>query len=307
MECKFCSKGFIGVAGLHRHLKAHDMSVKDYYYQYYPRYDKGSPGDIIVYKNYEQYFSSDFNNRETFTSWASDSSNKDEAAEYCLEFLSKRKERKECSYLPSQVELKSLIIPSYVGIEKLFGSLDLFFNKTENIGYKPRYNYSLAPIYHPGDMKIFVDSREQLPLMFTLKNETMKLPTGDYCPSKDFFSNVFVERKSISDLFGTLTQGIDRFRNEIDKAVELGFYLVVVIDGSYIEALEYTPRTKIKTKINAAHIFHEIREIMSKYNNIQFIFAGNRLRASQIVERVFRLKDQVKDLDLEYLKDRKLI
>lgn len=307
MNCKICNKNFSSQNGLHRHLKVHDISVKDYYYEYYPRYDKGSPGDIIVYKNYEQYFSSDFNNRESFAIWASDPSNKHEAISYCIDFLKKRMERKGVSYLPSQAECKSLIFPSYVGIEKLFGTLDDFFKITYDIGYKRKYNYSAELKFNNEDFKIFIDSREQLPLSFSLKTEIMKLPTGDYCPSKNVFSNIFVERKSIADLFGTLTQGIDRFKNEISKAVELGFYLIVVIDGSFLEVSEYIPKSKVKSKINSAHIFHEIRNLMNEFDNIQFVFAGNRLRASQIIEKIFRLGDQVKTLDLEYLKDRKLI
>lgn len=307
MNCKICNKDFLGHNGLHRHLKVHNISVKDYYYEHYPRYDKGSPGDIIVYKNYEQYFSSDFNNRESFTIWASDPSNKDEAISYCLDFLKKRIDRKNISFLPSQSECKSLIFPSYIGIEKLFGTLDNFFIATSEIGYKKRYNYSLAPEFNNDELKIFIDSREQLPLSFSLKTEVMKLPTGDYCPSKNLFCNVFVERKSIADLFGTLTQGIDRFKNEINKAIQLGFYLVIVIDGSFLETSEYIPKSKIKTKINSAHIFHEIRNLMNEFDNIQFVFSGNRLRASQIIEKIFRLKDQVRYLDLEYLKDRKII
>jgi len=64
-----------------------------------------------------------------------------------------------------------------------------------------------------GELKIFIDTREQTPLSFA-NSEVKKLIVGDYCPNDSFFCNLFVERKSIFDLAGTLTKGLERFERE---------------------------------------------------------------------------------------------
>ena len=61
---------------------------------------------------------------------------------------------------------------------------------------------------------------------------------------------MLVERKSIFDLAGTLTKGIDRFCREIERAGELGSYLVVVVDSSFTDAFEYSPKNSFSQKIN---------------------------------------------------------
>jgi ERCC4-type nuclease len=303
MICQICQREFSNNHGLHRHIASHKIDIKDYYYKYFPRYDKGRPEELIIYKTYDQYFTSDFNSRESFVCWAAENDDKQEVANYCLATLKSRRDRKKEIYLPSQVELKSIMLPSFIGLAKTFGSIDYFMKEAENIGYKFRFNYSIKPVFKEGDIKIFVDTREQKPLKFNIPTVSMKLPTGDYSSSKNFFANVFIERKSIPDLFSTLVQGRDRFQNEIDKAREFGFYLVVVVDGGYTEATLYEPKTTFKSRVNGSHIFHEIREIMSKNDNIQFVFSGSRDKSAIIIEKILRLGEQARFLDLEYLKD----
>lgn len=307
MDCKICNKVLKNTNGLHRHLGIHDISIPEYYYKFFPRYDKGNESEFIIYKNYDQYFNTDFNSRENFVSWAADNESSQEVADYCLDTLKKRRERKNETYVPSQVELKSLLLPSYVGFEKIFGNLEDFFKLADGIGYKPRFDYFSRPKIYEGNIEILIDTREQRPLSFSHPTKVMKLPTGDYCGSKNLFTNVFVERKSIPDLYGTLTNNVERFYNEIQKAQELGFYLVVVVEGGYTETMNFELRTKFKSKINGAHVFHEIRNIMLNYSNIQFLFAGSRHKASHYIEQVIRIGESVRNYDLEYLKDRKLL
>ena len=46
-------------------------------------------------------------------------------------------------------------------------------------------------------------------------------------------SKVIIERKSLGDLFGTLTSGYTRFRKEIERARKGGVSLVICVEGSY--------------------------------------------------------------------------
>lgn len=81
-------------------------------------------------------------------------------------------------------------------------------------------------------MKVIIDTREQLPLPFVVDVRTRGLITeikhealsvGDYaCEFEDGHKpNIFFERKSISDLFGTMTSGYKRFKREYERFAEL--------------------------------------------------------------------------------------
>ena len=50
VKCKICEKEFTKDKGLHLHLKAHKISVKDYYHNHYPRYDLHTK-KLIKFKN----------------------------------------------------------------------------------------------------------------------------------------------------------------------------------------------------------------------------------------------------------------
>jgi ERCC4-type nuclease len=77
-------------------------------------------------------------------------------------------------------------------------------------------------------LRIIADTREQKPLEpFVLeKNERVYIPTvrakldeGDYA-IEGHEQTIFIERKSVEDLYGTITQGRDRFCAELLRVVE---------------------------------------------------------------------------------------
>ena len=91
-------------------------------------------------------------------------------------------------------------------------------------------------IYQP-PFSIVVDSREQAPWHFTGIEHKGKLvvpelivrglPSGDY--AIDGHENEFaIERKSKADLYGSVIQGRDRFKREIERLNEMEFAAVVV-------------------------------------------------------------------------------
>jgi len=64
---------------------------------------------------------------------------------------------------------------------------------------------------------IIVDSREQTPLVFAhLPFIVSGLPTGDYSV-KGLEDDFTVERKTLSDLYGSLTSGRERFMRELQR------------------------------------------------------------------------------------------
>jgi ERCC4-type nuclease len=100
---------------------------------------------------------------------------------------------------------------------------------------------------------IIEDSRESKPLSFKHKEIDMvvraKLDYGDYSSHKDGeVCPVYFERKSIGDLFGTLsgckpkdedgniiqdaTTGIERFKAELKRCSEDGSQMFLIIEGT---------------------------------------------------------------------------
>ena len=306
--CKLCSKEFDSARGLHSHLaKTHAIGQEAYYHQFYPRYDKYS-GDLIVYKDKEHYFDCDFNSRENFAAWLAENYSSPDVKSYCFKKLKERFDRKNLSYLPGQVELKSVTIPTVSGFEKICGGIEPFLSELSTWKIPYRFDYQQVPqIDRSKNIEIYVDTREQLPLDFNCKTVKMKLSAGDYACAAPYYSDVFIERKSLSDLAGTLGGGRERFEREIERAKELGFYLVVVVETIFSEILHYSTPQRFGKRVTGAHLAHEIREIMTKHSNVQFVCAGSRKRAPVLIENIFRLKDDAKRFDLEYLKDKNII
>jgi ERCC4-type nuclease len=97
---------------------------------------------------------------------------------------------------------------------------------------------------------ILCDSREQAPLDFSTyqevdKVEVVGLPFGDYTAVLDGSPvPVCFERKSIADLWGTMTSGYERFRKEMLKAKECGHKLILITEGTYSDVANGFDRSK---------------------------------------------------------------
>ena len=302
MECLLCNKIFNSKIGLHGHLsRNHEVSQGDYYHKFFPRYDKYDK-TLINYYDYDSYFEKDFNSKDSLILWVRQNKNTKEVQDYVLNFLKKRQEKNNNTRIPSHVELKTLDCPSMHTIKEIFGSYDLFLEECKKNKLETPFSYFI-PKFKDGPMSIFIDTREQRPLEFKCPVSTMKLIVGDYCPDNNFYSDVFVERKSVSDLVGTLSSGFERFKSEIDRALNLNFYIVVVVDCYLNDVKKFAQTQKFTKTINEKFIFHQIRDLMNTFNNLQFVFSGNRENSIKCIDRIFRLGSLVKITDLQWLKD----
>ncbi len=98
-------------------------------------------------------------------------------------------------------------------------------------------------------MRIVIDSREQQPYHFDGKTyegtttETAALTTGDYSL---FGLNdlIALERKSLSDLTGTLTSGRDRFMHECERGKGLE-YFGLIIEANIDDVRRHNYRSKM--------------------------------------------------------------
>lgn len=78
---------------------------------------------------------------------------------------------------------------------------------------------------------VLIDTREQRPLRFAPELEvdcgSATLPAGDYSV-RGFTAYVALERKSVSDLIGTLTKGRERFEAELDLLTQFRWKAILV-------------------------------------------------------------------------------
>ena len=133
-------------------------------------------------------------------------------------------------------------------------------------------------------MKIIIDSRERCPLVFKCDWISRKLHVGDYGASfKDgHIHEVVFERKSISDLFGTLTFGYDRFRREITRAEKAKTRLIIAVEGSKEKVL----KGHTFSKREPSSIITQLETIERKYG-VQTLFLGNRPAMANHIHDVF--------------------
>ena len=142
-------------------------------------------------------------------------------------------------------------------------------------------------------MIIIVDTREQKPLEFTVPTERGCLPVGDYCAkfSDGSTSSVVFERKQIGDLYGTLSQGYDRFRREMQLAEELGITLIIVIEASLRRVLSGYSNSQ-RTGLS---IVHQLFTLRIRYG-IETVFTSSREEMTEYIHHMFKaLENQHED------------
>ena len=125
---------------------------------------------------------------------------------------------------------------------------------------------------------ILVDSREQRPYLFQKFPCAIKrvgLKQGDYSV-EGLESRVAVERKSLSDLVGTLTQGRDRFYRELDRLASYDF-VAIVIEATYRQ-VAHGPYAFSRAKPYS--IIRTLHSIQQK-RGVQVIFAGDAAHAEE--------------------------
>jgi len=307
--CKVDGKEFKDEKSLHLALRGYGLNKEKYYHQYYPRKDLLT-GEVINFKSKEQYFNSDFNDKNNMKKWLKEQPI-EISQEYCKRLLAKRKEEKNLTYAPTQVELRTIMAPSIVFYNKIFQN---YYDLCSSLGLENKF-------IHPNLIKdnfksklsqkdiIYVDTREQSWLKFNTPFEIKTLSFGDYTCSNEN-CGCFIERKSLSDFISTLSiKNIDRFKNEIDKAKKNNSYIIVMIEELLSNALsfQYLPHISKKIKATPEYIFHNVRELLQNYDNLQFLFVEGRKEMTRLIEAIFASKCFYKKIDLQLAYDMKIL
>jgi hypothetical protein len=307
--CKVDGKEFKDEKSLHLALKRYGLNKVKYYQTYYERRDLLT-NELINFKSKEQYFNSDFNDKNNMKKWLKEQP-PEKAREYCRELLTKRKETKNLIYSPTQVEFRTIMAPSIIFYNKIFKD---YYDVCSSLGLENKF---IHPNLVGDNFKnklskkdiIYVDTREQSWLKFNIPFEIKTLPFGDYACSNDN-CGCFIERKSLSDFISTLSvKNYDRFKNEIEKARKNNSYIIVMVEETLSNALsfQYLPHISKKIKATPEYIFHNVRELLQNYDNLQFLFVDGRKEMTSLVESIFASKCFYKKIDLQLAYDMKIL
>ena len=132
---------------------------------------------------------------------------------------------------------------------------------------------------------MLIDTREQHPLVFpadpTLTGVIEEtLPVGDYQPAFEDGTRppIVFERKSVTDLAGTLTKGYDRFKAELLRAQEAGLTLMVIVEDSLTEVRRGAPYSQESGESLLQRCF----TLMVKYH-LQIIFCQDRREVARYI------------------------
>ncbi len=150
---------------------------------------------------------------------------------------------------------------------------------------------------------VLIDTREQLPFTFAdipadkefgggfwrIKTERGTVPSGDYSLAGQA-DRVAVERKSVADLFSTLSAGRDRFVRELERLAAYQF-AAVVIEGDWTEITTAPPaRSQLPPRI----VYRSVLAWQQRYPRVHWWACPDRRFAEVTTFRILEryLKEQ---------------
>jgi ERCC4-type nuclease len=145
---------------------------------------------------------------------------------------------------------------------------------------------------------IVIDSREQRPWSFTVPSVVSALDVGDYS-IMGLESRIAIERKSLSDLMGSITRGRDRFERELAKARSYDrFYVLAecspsdIIEGRYEADVHPRAAWESIASFTVRHcpfIFGESRSVAERMcESLLVKYAREFRKAVEIMDRAAR-------------------
>ena len=312
LTCKLCGQL---VDQLNHFYREHKLKLEEYLASYEKRMDLFDSSLIQYRGNIENYLLTDFNNKNNLKGWLK-AQTLDEQKRYCRELLKKRKDKKQLRYAPTQVELRSILSPNIIFLDKIFKDEGGYYEVCHELGFIVKHKkidkntkIILGEEYKNG-YSILVDTREQSSLKLKdYPHEVRKLDFGDYgfsAPEK--CGNIYVERKSLNDYISTISSGYERFEREIQRAKMAGAYLIVLVEEPMTNALSfnYLPYISKKIKVTPEFVFHQARTLLQKYDNLQFAFCDGRRDMEDMIKTIFFSGGVFKEIDLQLAIDLKI-
>ena len=300
-NCKECDASFDALKSLHAHIKKHDMLLGDYYVKYFQRKNKLT-GELLPFKNYEEYFEKDFSQSHQLKKWC-DTAPFGAVKSYIIDLLKKRIKSKNLKSALSSVELWTVGLPDIDVYKKYFGS---YTDACKECLVEPMFNSKLPKEFWNdySNINVLIDTREQQPLKFK-KSSILKLDIGDYAVGGDNYNYTHVDRKSFADFCATVTNSYNRFAKELERCRSLGCYLFIVIEAPLHSMDDYNKQSY--KKFNLKYVFHNMRELQREYGDCcQFVFSGSRDLSVELIPKLLVLGKSLWKTDIQYFWSKKL-
>jgi RNAse (barnase) inhibitor barstar len=300
--CLECGKEFDSKRSFHAHLKAHALTIGDYYVKNYDKRDLYT-NEKLAFRSYDQYMRDNFNNHSNFISWMGSA-----PAEIVKNYIKQRTiekfKLKEIKVSPPNLFYDLSEMANIFYYKKFWGSYSNFLKELEVEHY---FNKNLPPKFWDEchqDIPMFTDTREKAPLTFK-DSLTNKLDFGDYTARGDLYTKTFVDRKAQDDFRQTFGKDIDRFRREMDRCVEFNSYMFVVAETSIDKLEEHNKTSKFKS--NLSYLWHNVRNLIIDYpKNLQIVFAHNRAGAKKLIPLILYHGTDLWSVDLQYFIDKRI-
>ncbi len=148
---------------------------------------------------------------------------------------------------------------------------------------------------------VVIDTREKAPFLFnglktdskdgyrplSVRTVTRGLPSGDYS-IEGLESQTAVERKSLADLYNTISQGRERFQRELERLNAME-YAAIVIEASWSQIITDPPKfSKLPPKI----VFRSVISWQQRFPRVHWWPTEGRrlaeLATLRILERFWR-------------------
>ena len=153
-------------------------------------------------------------------------------------------------------------------------------------------------------MQIIIDTREHDMLSFRKECNPIRecLKVGDYsCRIDGNLIPVSFERKNVSDLFGTLSGGYDRFKKEINRSAELGIMLILAVECPLSEV-----RRGIKhSKRDPSSLIKQCFTLMVRHKVPCMFFSDRRDMAEYITQVFFAFERELNEKEKSSRKTKK--
>ena len=298
--CKECGQEFESRRSLHAHMKAHFSCIGDYYVKHYPKLDLLTK-EQIPFLNYDQYINQEFICHANFKQWL-EKVDRDTAKAYVLLKSEEKFKEKNVKMSPPDLFYRLSDMADISDCKRLFGSYSEFLSWSKINSY---FNKKLPKDFWDNDrhdLEILIDTREQQPLNFPNSIES-KLDFGDYTAGGERYSSTFVDRKAVGDFCSTFSGGIERFRREMDRCVEFGSYMFVVVESS-VEKINSENKKFVK---NMSYVWHNVKQLMIDYpEHIQFIFPYSRKGAQKIIPKLLYHGKDLWNVDVQYFLEERI-
>ncbi len=296
--CKICNES---VSERAHFWKKHRIKESNYYAQYFPRFDLLT-NEPIEFKSPEQYFHTDFKDKNSLKKYL-EKIDKVDGLSYLSKWMAKRQETKNLIYAPSHFELRTLCYPSIKFFHKFYGKYS-YENICSLIGLNNRYNYNQELEYSDHEPEILIDTREQSVLQFRCQKEIIKLDFADYSVRGN---KMFVERKSLQDFIGSLSSGFDRLCNEMQRAKDCHASIIILVESKFSNLLGFNHLGYLHTEATADYILKRARDLLLKFENVQICCVDGRIKASEFIVNLYKMKNDTKTVDFQYMVDCKMI